>query len=287
MDIKKKGYMKKHPVDDLFARKLDAWEPKPSADVWQRIQAGQQKKQRRGVGWYWYAAASVAILLTAGYMVWDGPANTPAGLADGSMAGAKKPAQELPAVPGTAIFVPGTAGATATQAESTTARVEEKEPEVHYKSSEAMARGTVTEKAVPEQLNQPQAKEADLALNIEVATLAKEEVSQSTAAISSPDLNVPAPQPVGSVNKALRENTENRVVIARVDVDGDLDEEQKSSRLIRILRQLKNAKEGEAVNWNDVGINPKKIMARADERIRNEEEKVSKQYNTLKEKLEL
>lgn len=269
--------MKKHPVDDLFARKLDAWEPKPSADVWQRIQAGQQKKQRRGVGWYWYAAASVAILLTAGYMVWDGTANTPTGLADGSMAGAPMPAQKLP----------GTAGATATQAESTTLPVREKEPVVHYKSSEAMARGTVTEKAVPEQLDQPEAKEADPTLDIEVATLAKEEVSQSTPAISSPDLNVPAPQPVGSVNKALRENTENRVVIARVDVDGDLDEEQKSSRLIRILRQLKNAKEGEAVNWNDVGINPKKIMARADERIRNEEEKVSKQYNTLKEKLEL
>ncbi|WP_247235912.1 hypothetical protein [Telluribacter sp. SYSU D00476] len=274
--------MKKHPVDDLFARKLDAWEPKPSAEVWQRIQAGQQKKQRRGAGWYWYAAASVAILLTAGYIVWDGPANNPTGLAEGSIAKVKKTTPETSTIPGTP------AADSEAIAGSTSVPVEDKKPVLEYKSAEAIARGADTRKVVPIKPGQTtEAEPAERALDVEVAALAKEEVPASTPTISSPDLNLPATQPVGSVDKALRESTEKRVVIARVEVEDDLDEDHKSSRLIRILRQLKNAKEGEAVNWNEVGINPKKIMARADERIRNEEEKVSKQYNTLKEKLEL
>ncbi|WP_207507331.1 hypothetical protein [Telluribacter humicola] len=272
--------MKKHPVDDLFARKLNTWEPEPSSDVWQRIQAGQQKKQRRLGGWYWYAAASVALVLTVGYVVWKGQADESTPLGEKSLAKVQMPVQQTPARP-----ADQQAAEPSMNTEVYQVPADVKGPVTSSQEREALAMGTAREKA--SEVESVADKELEPALRMEVATLSKEEVSTPATTITSPELSVPATQPVEDISKALRQNAENRVVIAHVEVEDELDDNQKSSRLIRILRQLKNAKEGEAVNWNEVGINPKKLMARADERIRNEEEKVSKQYNTLKEKLEL
>ena len=56
--------MKKHPVDDLFKRKLEGLERTPSAHAWLKIQERQPAK-RRPLVWEWYAAAGVAVAVTA------------------------------------------------------------------------------------------------------------------------------------------------------------------------------------------------------------------------------
>jgi hypothetical protein len=56
-------------------------------------------------------------------------------------------------------------------------------------------------------------------------------------------------------------------VVAQSDLnDGTI---KKESRLSKIWQQLKRAKNGENVNWSEVGIKPQKMLARADAKIEN------------------
>jgi hypothetical protein len=66
--------MKKHPVDDLFKHRLAELDKRPSSDAWLKIQERSQT-QRRNVGWIWYAAASVLIVMLGGYLVWRSDVN--------------------------------------------------------------------------------------------------------------------------------------------------------------------------------------------------------------------
>jgi hypothetical protein len=56
-------------------------------------------------------------------------------------------------------------------------------------------------------------------------------------------------------------------VVAQSDLnDGAM---KKETRLSKIWQQLKRAKNGENVNWSEVGIKPQKMLARADAKIEN------------------
>jgi hypothetical protein len=44
---------------------------------------------------------------------------------------------------------------------------------------------------------------------------------------------------------------------------------KKETRLRKIWQQLKRAKNGETVNWSDIGVKPQKVLARADAKIEN------------------
>jgi hypothetical protein len=56
-------------------------------------------------------------------------------------------------------------------------------------------------------------------------------------------------------------------VVAQSDLnDGEI---KKETRLSKIWQQLKRAKNGENVNWSEVGIKPQKMLARADAKIEN------------------
>ena len=123
---------------------------------------------------------------------------------------------------------------------------------------------------------------------VEIAAIPREEIRPETEIGVNRKLGVTPEVEVPTVNNGGEEPTKTRVIIAHIPTTEEADQDdQKSSKLLRVLRQLKNAKEGEAVDWDVVGFNPKKLMARADQRLRNEEEKLSKQYQNLKEKTKL
>ena len=65
--------MKKHPVDELFSRKLRDAEITPRDEAFQKFQQRLQTKERR-IGWWqqgpWLAAAGVSLLLMAGGGWW-------------------------------------------------------------------------------------------------------------------------------------------------------------------------------------------------------------------------
>ena len=67
---------------------------------------------------------------------------------------------------------------------------------------------------------------------------------------------------------------EETIVLNFVDtkvetVAQNIEPEKKQSRVGKIWEQLKRAKNGENVNWNEVGVKPQKVLARADAKIEN------------------
>ena len=268
--------MKKHPVDDLFARKLGEWEPKPSSAAWERIQATQKKKERRLGGWYWYAAAGVVVVLLAGYAVWQAQPE-PSGR---EMAGTQVPQTVSPAQ------VPSRPESPEERSEVPTYSELSAEPGVRYKIQEQVAKVEPKPKVAPPAVVEATSPEPAMEkAPVEADPQAALALTESTTV--RPDGTPTERQESTSVYppKPAAEPAPSRTIIARVEVPDSEDESQKSSRFAKVLRQLKNIKEGEEVDWKEMGINPKKMIARADARLKSEEEKVSKQYQNLKEKL--
>lgn len=265
--------MKKHPIDDLFARKLSDWEPKVSPDLWDRIEVTQKKSSRKVVWGYWYAAASLVLVMLTGYLVWKGESET------------FTPTNETIATRDSGQVTPQRGKS-----------FQIVEPEQVLVAAEAKATNKVVERKVPTSkvidLDATAAqKDGEYLATIEIQDLQpveKEKYSPQTLEKVRDNLPVVVPPEI-ALGASEEPKSNDRVIVAHIPLQesGLQEENVKSSKFIKVLRQLKNAKEGEAVDWNEVGFNPKKLIARADERLRNEEEKVSKYYQNLKEKTKL
>jgi hypothetical protein len=68
--------------------------------------------------------------------------------------------------------------------------------------------------------------------------------------------------------------------------ENESNEKSKSSRFAKVFRQLKNARAGEPVDWQEIGFNPKDVIAKVDGRGRSRDEEGSEKYqNTKRTKL--
>jgi hypothetical protein len=268
--------MKKHPVDELFAKKLTEWEPRASSDLWKKIEARQAKPTRRLGGGYWFAAAGVSIALLSGYLVWQGKSTQPH--TTGTEIARQEPAI-MPQKEVEKLTIPADGA-------ELMARVETSDP----KNGSAGETSPAPEKTgvVMEENKATQQQESVRTLDeVEIAAIPRGEIKPETEIAGNDKLASTPAVEIPSVTKS-EEPSKTRVIIAHIPTEGEASQDdQKSSKLIHILRQLKNAKEGEAVDWDVVGFNPKKLMARADQRLKTEEEKLSKQYQNLKEKTKL
>ncbi|MEO6286431.1 MAG: hypothetical protein ABIN80_10185 [Dyadobacter sp.] len=274
--------MKKHPVDDLFKRRLTELEKKPSSDAWLKIQE-RSKTQRRNVGWIWYAAASVLIVLLGGYLVWRSDVN---GLIqpDNNQEVVAKVNSKEQAAPIRKIE-------REENAQTQIAVVEIEKKHIISKSIPATnhEKSYRTEKAQPERI-------ANTQKQIAVAALEKNEfadIDQSDHHKSpsiTPNIEevkiLPDEPAVSRVSKQDAEPT--RTIIVAVEPSGDeLDGKPKNSRLSRVFRQLKNARAGERVDWEEVGFNPKTLVAKVDDRLHGRDEKASEKDQTPKERTKL
>ncbi|MDQ6478840.1 hypothetical protein [Dyadobacter sp. LHD-138] len=265
--------MKKHPVDDLFKKRLTSLEKKPTELAWKRIQEGQKNKSRRMAAWVWYAAASMVLTMITGYLVWQSqdPVSSPTGTVQ--MARVEKVTPDVKPTPdpvtGKKEAVEGkdkeleieSAGQTPVLAE---VKVDRK---VHQKVIERNPlRKANAEENKPD--NQPQ---------IQIAKI--ETAKTNEVKLDKPDMQ-PSIVPEKVVPKApelarVDEKKPDRTIIVEVEEPvNEPKEKGKPSRFARVFRQLKNVREAEPVDWDDVGFNPKSIMARADDRT-NDDEKVS------------
>ena len=67
----------KHPVDQLFKKKLSGYNAAPSADAWEKFQAYQKNEKVRKVKtWYPRIAATILLLITASYLIMVNKINT-------------------------------------------------------------------------------------------------------------------------------------------------------------------------------------------------------------------
>lgn len=273
--------MKKHQVDDLFARKLRDWQPKPSADLWKQIEDRQEGKIRRLAGWYWYAAASVALMMVS-YVVWISRSEVLPGT-NREFAVVDQIRESKVDTAGNGASIANGRGALANSG------IQENENRVLPQGMK-VPRQSEQATAGKEYVVQPGVLEAEPVLDrLEVAAIQKIETAPESLVPDVKSKIVVHPLEVHPeiTNESLVAQAEGRVIIAHIETSEVGQEDHRSSKFIRILRQLKNAKQGEAIEWDEVGFNPKKLMARADERLRNEEEKVSKRYQELKDKTNL
>jgi hypothetical protein len=256
--------MKKHPVDDLFQKRLTSLEKKPTELAWKRIQEGQKNKSPRMVAWVWYAAASVILTIITGYLVWQGKDDMTSPQAQVAM---NRVEQIVPAIVEPKDLLPGkddfveknqVENKTTTQA-PVLAKVKEQ------KQYEKGSLRTVEVKASVAE-NLPQVAKIETAKPNEVK-LYRPDIQ------TSPVADKVTPKPVELA--VVEEKKPDRTIIVEIEESvQDTKEKSKPTRFARVFRQLKNVREAEPVDWDDIGFNPISIIARADDRT-NEDEKVS------------
>lgn len=266
--------MKKHPVDDLFKKRLASIERQPSELAWERIQQGQKNKSRRIAAWVWYAAASVSLALISGYVVWENQTDSSGKLADQTqMAKVERniPETRLSDVP---------------KSNENIAQAEVKTEILSNRSSVEVAQNSklpkdqkireITKKDKYQEIKSVKEKieKADI-IQIAVIPSAKSEEIKTNKidiqqAISAEKVNT---KPVELAR--VEDKKADRTIVVEIDEPKNEFKDKKPSRLARVFRQLKNVREAEPVDWDDVGFNPKNILARVDDRPNTNDEKVS------------
>lgn len=270
--------MKKHPVDDLFKRKLEGLERTPSEGAWLKIQE-KQPGRHRPVVWGWYAAAGVAAAVMGGYLVWQNQqAASPGSIQSKETIAVTKPLQKDTAL----------------------SPVENSNAPVEHLSEVGKASNTVAGNVVKDRKKDSRAFETAPTQIAEAqntktqdikATIAQPAPAMALNEKPSVPLNAIQPEPlqnpvaqdiktlpdepaVSRVNKPEPEPT--RTIVAVVETSTNESEEKpRNTRFARVFRQLKNARAGEKVDWDEVGFNPKNLVARVDDRLRSKDERSS------------
>ena len=275
--------MKKHPIDDLFKSKLSELEKQPSNAAWLRIQNEQKNTKQRLGGWIWYAAASVAVAIISGYLIWQGKQDSFRKDVSQSTVAVINESEKINKITISDSLVK--------QDDNTlqkTGEVQIAVADVKINKSE-IRKLTHTKPA-----GQPDSQKTEFQNNTLNTT--QETNSISGTSLKNIPITVSKPVVLPQIEKeivsepalAANEKRENHTIIVNVDTqEENSDEKPKSSRFAKVFRQLKNVRAGDPVDWKDVGFNPKIIIARVDEKVRNKEEVISEKYQNIKERTKL
>jgi hypothetical protein len=280
--------MKKHPIDSLFAQKLKETEIKPREEAWDKLQNRmQQKKKHRIGGWWqqspWLAAAGVCLLLVAGWLMWRSTASNDTELAQHSVIPNSKkqtiekvpkqqpkivieeePKEQIAAVEHKSQVaeepVHKNAGNTMPELRNSVALPQPmvaKVNEGQKADNQAISNQSIKE-SVPTPIDQ------DIRSVAQVNAPASGKSSTKTVVLQLPEIKetlVAANVENNGVESEMKskENTEG----ADDFEDNLLTKPRKSTRMAKVWKQLKNAKNGERVDWDEVGFNPNKMLAKA------------------------
>lgn len=273
--------MKKHSVDDLFSRKLRDAEVTPREETYQKLQQRMQSKQRR-LGWWqqepWLAAAGVSLLLLAGWVVWNNNNSEEALTAQVMPKTESIIKQKL-----TQIGNPKVVEENLIDKKEIINQQSLRENQfAHTEPMKDTKKSSKEESSLPilkSELNQiTQVKEiAENALPllpvntqetqkaVAQASAINEELktTEKTVVLQLPELQ----QSLVAANE--KETVENNTSTPSVESTNSrfdesiLNQPRKSTRMAKVWKQLKNAKNGEKVDWDEVGFNPNKLLAKA------------------------
>lgn len=274
--------MKKHPVDDLFKRRLEGLERMPSENAWLKIQEKQSARSRmvrgRSIVWGWYAAAGVAAAVMGGYLVWQNQqGNSPGGIQPQQTIAAARPAQKDSVVSPIENSIAPVEQVAAAEKTGNGLTNDQKD----LKPAKRVAEVAQTRKEPKQVIETPPADPEQNQGAPVVAIIEKPSVPVNT--IQPEPVNAPVAQgiktlpdepAVSRVNKPEAEPTRTIVVAVETGTN-EREEKPRNTRFARVFRQLKNARAGEKVDWDEVGFNPKNLVARVDDRLRNKDERSS------------
>jgi hypothetical protein len=271
--------MKKHPVDDLFKRRLEGLERTPSENAWLKIQEKQSTRsrteRRRAAVWGWYAAAGVAAAVMGGYLVWQNQqVASPGGIKPQQTIATAKPAQKdsvVSPIDNSNMPVEQLAAAEKT-GNGLVSDQKDLKPAIHAAQTRKVPKRVVeTPLADPEGIQDVPVVAMIEKPSVPANTVQPEPVN---APVAQGIKTLPDEPAVSQVNKPEAEPTRTIVVAVETGTN-EADDKPRGSRFSRVFRQLKNARAGEKVDWDEVGFNPKSLVARVDDRLRNKDERSS------------
>ncbi|PWJ60169.1 hypothetical protein CLV98_101346 [Dyadobacter jejuensis] len=243
--------MKKHPIDEIFKDKLGHLPKEPSAQAWEKLSGRMSQSTKRRPPYWWYAAAAsllLGALLWGNMSLWTGTVAPPLGVSESEKV-MNRPIEEEPTV------VPLTAEGLSKEPAQAPSKPRENA------MAEPLAIAHTGHNPVKPDLQKEKAPEVKEPLYTEkVAVIAKPKLEQI-------DLEADLKLPKTIVPEDLEDNAPaNRVILVQVE-EPTATEADRNGRLGRLFKQLKNVKSGEPVNWDQVGIDPKSILARVDDRL--------------------
>jgi hypothetical protein len=274
----------KDKIDKLFSEKLDAFEVKPRAQAWEKLENKiNNKNKKRTIGWYRFAiAASVALLVFVGgisYFNNSDPINSQPNLAsnttkatdnEAAIAGKEKVSSQENAKAYAKInhaLIKRSLPNTDKKGRIYFYENGQAKPET---AIEFIAKNEKTESENPiiKTINQ----EKIVGVLAENTPIKVEEI-KGEQALKDEDLTIIFT--VANFEKPTMNESNN---------DENLGKEKKSKYLTKLYKQLINAKNGDKVDWNEVGFKPSKILARAENKIKLTKNEINDSYQTSKNK---
>jgi hypothetical protein len=238
-------------IDKYFADKLNNYQRQASPEAWERIQQQVAKNERNIIPLWWKYAACASVALLVGTTYWITSNEQPTEIV--AATNTTIPTKVLPIHHSTILPI---------------------EP------SKVEAQQVVV--AVPSKtmrVNSLALKNKITKTRVEPLTIEKNELVQVAKQPAEKPLISVENQPntiVLIVNKTIEKqetivlnliDTKQEALAQTENIEENISKKQ--SRFNKIWQQLKRAKNGENVNWNDVGFKPQKVLARADAKLEN------------------
>ena len=285
--------MKKNEIDKLFAERMAENEMKPRPEAWAKLESKLNQKKHR-IGWVqygsWLAAASV-VLFMIGFSFWNNKPNIDTQVAVNR---SDKILKSNSAEVNQSVKTQAE-GKIGENRRSVKTQTEVEEGKTQTEGEDRRSVKTQTEVEIPRYAQNDKVlatiqtanrkTKKQLNNNVEVAqnqVPIKEiqPIQEPKPRLESlPKVELPKTEVIAGLPTTPKEKVvvmqlpevvlENNVVV----VSGNSNElsTPKKSRLGKFFKQLKNLKNGEGVEWEEVGVNPNKILARANKTIEKEE----------------
>ncbi len=281
--------MKDSSFDKHFAEGLKNLERKPRPQAWEAIENRLTPPKKKAIAWPWYAvAASVAVVLIGGYGYMQSVENQSIELANDKIKTGSvevlKPIKQIKEQNKPIISLP---------VEQQVADRKIVLPTKNYLLNDGLAKEKPKEivpvpqqnQAILQEVLQPQNSIAK-----QESTLPQSQQNVNIVEINQANVaktNIQKQDNVLIVNvkelqeeNTLAQNTQTTSLISDMPT-------KKTFKLGKFLKELNKARRGDAANWEEAGLKPDNILAKADEKIELGKEKVNETYQNVKQKLTL
>ena len=237
-------------IDKVFSEGLNNYERQPRPQAWEILEARLQKPQRKvlPIWWKYASAASVALLLGVGGYWFNNQENNLAK----QVAVNKKP-----------VIEKDQAQIISKEAHPQIVTVENNFPKNTI--LKPVQKHIVIENKQFNQLPPPQIIRVEEMKQIaQIPTFEPKKFEEQNTIVLMLENTKPKVEEETIVLNMVETKPE---VVAQTDSNDGIT--KKETRISKIWQQLKRAKNGENVNWSEVGIKPQKMLARADAKIEN------------------
>lgn len=246
-------------IDKFFAEKLQQYERQPRAAAWEKLQTRLEKQESKVIPLWWKfaSAASVALLLASG-VYW---LNTPENTMDDEYVSVEKSNPKVKKNFAEVIKPSEEVQSLASIQDNEKTRIETVSSK--HKEKAIIHKRTKLEKVLTNSINE----EVILSKNITPQPISKPSLETNTIVLVVENTQKPIIKPEKETIVLNLIETQSEAVAEATVLDESAN--RKQSKFNKIWQQLKRAKNGENVDWKEVGFKPQKLLARADAKIEN------------------